>query len=506
MKRLALLLLLMASFAHAAEPTQKPKLIVTIVVDQCRFDYTTRFRSAYSGGLARLLTGGAVFTNARYGQVPTVTAVGHSIVLSGAMPSTSGIIANEWYDRDSGRQVTSVFDGTVRLVGGEGEGGASPRRLLVSTLGDEMKIASGGKARVIGISLKDRAAILPAGHMADAAYWFDAKGGHFVSSTFYLPELPAWVKDFNLQAAEPYKGAEWLGRKLPNDNRIHQVIATTPFANDMLEAFAERAIRAEKLGQGEPADLLTVSFSANDYVGHQFGPDSPEVRDMSLRTDRMLDKFFRFLDSEIGLQNVLVVFTGDHGVAPVPEVNAARRMPGGRIPMDAIQQAVQTALSAKYGEGKWIVGRAESSLYLNLDLIREKRLARAEVESAAKDAAFALPHIFRVYTFEQLEYGRLFEDAIARKVMNGFCVRRGADLYILLEPYWVFGKTSTTHGSPFGYDSHVPVILMGPGIRAGRFDEAVAVNDIAPTLATMLGIETPSGSAGRVLSEAFSGK
>jgi predicted AlkP superfamily pyrophosphatase or phosphodiesterase len=505
MKRLAfqLMLVLIAPLARAADPVQKPKLIVAIVVDQCRFDYTTRFAGAYSGGLARLLAGGAVFSNARYDHVPTVTAVGHSIILSGAMPSTSGIIANEWYDRESGRQVTSVFDGAVRLVGGEGETGASPRRLLVSTLGDEMKIASGGKARVIGISLKDRSAILLSGHMSDAAYWFESRSGHFVTSSFYLPELPGWVREFNEQATESYKGAEWLGHKLPGDNRLYQAILSSPFSNDMLEAFAERAIQVERLGKGEATDLLTISFSANDYVGHQFGPDAPEVKDTLQRTDRTLGRFLRFLDSEIGLKNVLVVFTGDHGVAPVPEVNAARMMPGGRIQLDAIQQTIQAALGAKYGEGKWIVGRTEGSLYLNLDLMREKKLARAEVETAAKEAAFAVPHTFRIYTYDQIESGRLSGDPIARKVVNSFFARRAADLYILLEPYWVFGKTGTSHGSAFGYDSHVPVILMGPGIRAGRFDEEIAVNDIAPTLATLLGVETPSGSVGRVLTEAF---
>ncbi len=503
MKRLALLILLTVPLVPAAAPAEKPRLILTIVIDQFRYDYTTRFRAEYKGGLETLLARGAVFTNARYRQFPTVTATGHSTVLTGATPSISGIAGNGWFDRDAGRQVTSVSDDTVRLVGGSAGAGASPRRLLVSTVGDELKISSAGQSRVFGISLKDRAAILPVGHSADGAYWFDGKTGHFVTSTYYRSDLPPWVIDFNAVTPSRYRGEEWLGHKLPADEKAFSALASTPSANELIESFAERAIEAERLGKGPATDLLAVSFSGNDYVGHEYGPDSPEVRDISLRTDALLGKLFSRVDALVGMQNVLVVLTADHGVAPTPEAEAARRMPGGRVSLGAIVEAVQKALTSKYGEGKWISGTGDESLYLNRPLILEKKLNRAEVTNAARDAVFALPHVFRVFTYDQLIEGSVTPDLVGRMMMDGFNARRGADLSIVLDPYWIFAGSGTTHGSPFGYDAHVPVIFMGAGIRAGRYDGSIAVNDIAPTLATMLGIETPSGSVGRVLKEMF---
>ena len=506
MKRL--LALLLAAVAAAAAPAPvKPKLVLAIAVDQFRYDYLNRFRSEYTAGFDRLLKKGAVFTNARYEQFPTVTAIGHSTMMTGATPSISGIVGNDWYDREAGKNVTSVSDDSVKILGGRGEAGASPRRMLVSTVGDEMKMAGQKQPKVIGISLKDRSAILPAGHMADGAYWFDNKTGGFVSSTYYFSDLPAWVKDFNAsKPADRYKGAQWLGKKFPAEpgEKLYASMPVSPFGNELIESFAERAIQAEQLGGHTVPDLLAVSFSSNDYVGHELGPDAPEVRDISIRTDRILGKFFDFVDAQVGMQNVLVVFTADHGVAPLPEVNAQRKMPGGRMPPGIVRDTVQKALTQKYGDGKWITSPSEHSLYLNQELIRDKKLDQAEVDRIAAQAALGIPHVFRVYTREQLMNGSTLEDQVGRRVMNGFYVRRGADVYIMLEPYWMFAARGTTHGTTFSYDAHVPVIFMGPGIRTGRFHQAIAVNDIAPTLATILNIEIPSGSVGRVLSEIFS--
>jgi predicted AlkP superfamily pyrophosphatase or phosphodiesterase len=441
-----------------------------------------------------------MFTNAYYEHFPTVTAVGHSVFMSGAMPSVSGIIGNDWYDRGTGKRVTSIGDDSVKILGGAGEGGASPNRLLVSTVGDELKAATGGKSRVIGISMKDRAAILPAGHAADAAYWFDSGTGKFVSSTFYLPDLPAWVKDFNLHSTEKYEGAEWVGGKLPSGAKLFPAIVSSPFGNDLLESFAERAIQAENLGKDDVPDLLTVSFSSNDYVGHDFGPDSAEVRATCLATDEVLGRLLRFLDSSVGLNNVLVVLAADHGVAPTPEANAARHSPAGRMP-PIIQSTVQAELAKKYGDGKWILSSSEHTLYLNLDLIREKKQARADVEETVRELVLALPHVFRVYTRTQLINGSIVSDRIGRRVANGFSQVRGGDVYLLLEPFWLYGTIGTTHGSAFNYDSHVPVIFMGPWVRPGIYDGNIAPNDIAPTLATILGIEIPNGADGRALTE-----
>jgi predicted AlkP superfamily pyrophosphatase or phosphodiesterase len=502
MKRILACALAAASFLAAAP--KKPKLVVAIVIDQFRYDYLTRFRSEYHSGLERLLTKGAVFTNARYIHFPTVTAVGHSTFLSGATPSLSGIIGNDWFDREEGKTVTSVSDSGTKLLGGSGStAGSSPHRMLVDTLGDEMKMADEGKSKVIGISLKDRAAILPAGHMANGAYWFDGKTGNFVSSTYYFADLPAWVKTFNSdRPADRYHGATWLTKVMPAVGApLYSAIDASPFANEMIERLAEAAIQAERLGQRDDAtDLLAVSFSANDYVGHAVGPDSPEVHDMGPQTDRVLEKLFHALDLKVGVDNWIVVLTADHGVAPIPEVNAQRKMPGGRLPLGIVSKTVEAALEKRYGQGNWIVSNAEHSIYLNRELIAQKGLNSADVDRTAADSARTIPHVFRVYTREQLING-VFPDEVSQRVMNGYFERRGSDVEVLLDPYWIFTQTGATHGTTFGYDTHVPVIFMGPGIRPGRYDKSIAVNDIAPTLATMLDVETPSGSAGRVLSE-----
>jgi len=497
-----LALVLMAGGLLSAAP-KKPKLVVAVVIDQFRYDYLTRYRADYHGGFDLLLTKGAVFTNARYQQFPTVTAVGHSIFLSGATPALSGIIANTWYDRDEQMEVTSVSDPETTLVGGSGAG-SSPRRMLVDTVGDELKMADNSQSRVIGISLKDRAAILPAGHMANAAYWFDNKSGNFVSSTYYFAEAPAWVKEANAaRPADRYAGQTWLGHRMPQPGALYNALEATPYGNDLVEGFAERALAGEQLGQRGVTDLLAVSFSSNDYVGHTYGPDSPEARAISVATDELLGKFFGALDRAVGLDNVLVVVTADHGVAPVPELNQARHMPGGRMPEGIIAKTVQEALSAKYGKFDWITAVEESEVYLNRELVAARKLDLAEVERTAAQALRGVPHIFRVYTGVQLASGQALEESVGRLMMNGYYPHRGADLEVLPEPYWMFSRTGTTHGVTFGYDTHVPVIFLGSGIRAGEYDNNITHYDIAPTLATILRVETPSGSIGRVLVEMF---
>jgi predicted AlkP superfamily pyrophosphatase or phosphodiesterase len=497
----------------AAEP-KKPKLVLAIAIDQFRYDYLTRFRADYSGGLDRLLRRGAVFTNARYRHYPTVTAIGHSVFMSGATPSLSGIVGNEWFDRETGKQVTSVSDPSTALLGGKAAAGSSPRRLLVSTLGDELKMASRGKSRVIGISLKDRAAILPSGHISDGAYWFDGETGNFVSSTFYFPNLPQWVKDFNrARFPDRYLNAEWkplvaspdyppFSKKMAGapGSAFYNSLEASPYSNELLEAFAERAIEAERIGRHGAADLLTISFSANDYVGHLVGPDAPEVRDMAIRVDRVIGKLLEFVDQQVGLENTLVVLTGDHGVAPLPEVLTEEKMPGGRASGKAVFDAIETALAGRFGDGNWVLAGSPGP-YLNHQLVQDKKLNEAEVERVAAEAVARLPHVFRVYTREDLLHGRVIDDAITRDVVNGFYPARASDLFVILDPYWIEAAHGATHGSPFMYDTHVPVIFTGPNVKAGRYDLTIAPDDIAPTLATMLDVETPSGATGRVLAE-----
>jgi hypothetical protein len=499
----ALLFLELSAPVFAAQG--KPKLVVAIVLDQFRYDYLLRFEKEYNAGLHRLLTKGAVFANARYEHFPTFTSVGHAAFLTGAFPSQNGIVGNSWYDRDSRKIVGSASDGLVQLVGGIGTAGSSPRNLLVSTLGDEMKIAN-PQAKVYGISIKDYAAILATGHMSDGVFWFETGSGNFISSSYYCADLPAWVKNFNAKRpADRYKGREWLGTKLPSsaDSKLYAAIEYSPFGNEMIEELAEQAIESEQLGRDSISDLLVLSFSSNDYVGHQYGPDSPQVREICIQTDKMLEKLFQFIDSKIGISNVTIVLTADHGVAPTPEVNVKRKMPGGRMTFSTISNSVQQALTSKFGEGKWVEGAPEEAIYLNWDLIKSLKLTREEVVREAANVVRGMPNIFRVYTREQLIGGGSMEDQVGRRVMHGYFPRRGADLYVLLDPYYIFGTTTTTHGAAFGYDTHVPLIFMGPGIRAGNYYAGVAINDVAPTLSAILGVETPSGSEGRILSEIF---
>ena len=309
--------------AHSAPPAApQTKLVVAIIVDQFRYDYMTRFDSAYQDGLRKLHDHGAFFTDAHEAHFPTVTAVGHAAFLTGSIPAVDGIVGNDWYDRETRKTVTSVSDDATKLVGGSGGAGSSPRRLVASTLGDEIKAIGAADTEVIGISLKDRAAILPAGHAANAAYWFDHESGQFVTSTYYMKDLPAWVQAFNKSdAANKYASAKWATFKtLPAvlGKPYYEAMIATPYGNDMLEAFTEAALKEEHLGRHPGTDVLTVSFSSNDLLGHQTGPDAPEVRDMCLQTDRVLGRLLRAVEEAAGAGNYVVVFTSDHGVAPKP--------------------------------------------------------------------------------------------------------------------------------------------------------------------------------------------
>jgi hypothetical protein len=499
--------------AQAAPPApQNTKLVVAIIIDQFRYDYMTRFDASYQDGLRRLHDGGAFFTDAHQAHYPTVTAVGHGAFLTGSIPAINGIIGNEWFDRGAGKMVTSVSDDSTKLVGGNGGTGSSPRRLVGSTLGDEIKIAGPADTTVIGISLKDRAAILPSGHTANAAYWFEHESGQFVSSTYYMTDLPAWVRAFNKSdVANRYTAAKWMPfgagpgaqpfRMLPAvlGKPYYEAMIGTPYGNEMLEEFAEQALKEEHLGRHSGTDVLTVSFSSNDVLGHQVGPDAPEVRDMCIQTDRVLGQLLRAIEAEAGAGNYVVVLTSDHGVAPKPEELIKRGMPAGRFSSDEVHRTIETALSEKYGPAKWVLGNADLSPYFDHELLRAKHIQLADAEETAAEAARKLPYVFRVYTGTRLEHEDLTGDPIGNLVQRGFYRERAGDLFIIQKPYWIASKDGTTHGTPFSYDTHVPVMFYGRAIRAGRYDENIRVADIAPTLAALLGVNEPSGSVGRVL-------
>ncbi|RZU40127.1 alkaline phosphatase family protein [Edaphobacter modestus] len=496
----------------------RPKLIVAIAVDQFRFDYTTRFRARYQAGLLKMLSEGAVYVDAHQDHYPTVTATGHATYLSGSVPATSGIIGNEWYDRKSGKVITSVEDAETKLLGVDGEKeGSSPHNLIVSTVGDELKIADRNTSKVIGISMKDRAAILPAGRMADAAYWIDNTSGAAVSSTWYQQQLPDWIKQFNSEKlALKSLGASWyaLGTgSSPSDKPLMKLPSTvgkayfsqweeTPFANDMLEELAERVMSNEKLGKHDQTDILTISFSANDHLGHAVGPDAPEVEDMSVRTDRTIGKLLDAVVKQAGgRENVLVILTADHGVAPVPEVNQQRKMPGGRPDKAAYINTVESALEKKFGEGKWVIATQESGFYLDDELIESKKLKHSAVEDEVAATVMKLPYVARSYTRTQLMKHEGAHSQIDEYIARAFYPQRGPDVLVVLKPYYLFGKEGTSHGSPYDYDSHVPLLFWGGGVAPGVYSETVGISDVAPTLAAILRIQAPSGTVGHILPE-----
>jgi hypothetical protein len=504
-----------------AQPAAGPdlRLVLLIVVDQFRYDYMTRFGAEYTGGLKRLLTDGAVFTNANLEHYPTVTAVGHATMLTGATPAISGIIGNDWFDREAGATVTSVSDATVTSVGAA-TGAASPRRLLVSTIGDELKMASRlpkgapDAPRVFGVSLKDRGAILTAGRAADGAYWWDTESGSFVTSTYYTREAPEWVRAFNARKpADAHAGTAWSAlaapslvlRKFPSErgSSLYDAVYGSPAGNDLVMDFAGELLVRERLGQRNQTDLLSISFSSNDSVGHTHGPDSPHVRDISVKTDRVIGRLLDRVDKLVGLQRTLVAFTTDHGVAPLPESLQAHGAGGGRMTTRELFDPVQERLAAQFGAGKWVLATAGSSPYLSYELMKERKLDPAEVRRVSAEAAAAVPHVTRVYTRDQLLTGDVPNDRISSRVLRGFNAQRSGDLEIILEPFWLRQATGTSHGTPYNYDAHIPLILMGRQVVPGQYSQHAALNDLAPTLATLLGIGIPSGSEGRVLTEAL---
>lgn len=505
------LALFSASVALRAQPAEDPKLVLFIAVDQFRYDYLPRFSDEYTGGIKTLLEHGANFSDAHLEHYPSVTAVGHSTMLSGATPGLSGIIGNNWYDRASREDVTSVSDKDSALLGvSEAASGSTPHRLLVSTVGDELKRSGSPDSKVFGISMKDRGAILPAGHMADGAFWYHSDSGAFVSSDFYYDTLPRWATTFNTEGhAGDYVGKTWLkaapgmtARVMPSEagEELNQAVYSTPYGNDILELFAEQLISAERLGQRGVTDLLAVSFSANDSIGHAYGPDSREAHAVSLSVDLAIGRLFDALDESVGMANVLVVLTADHSVSPLPEVLKEQRLPGGRVQGDFFARA-NAALTSEYGRGDWIEGTAGTAPYFNYTLMDRKRIDHAEAENIVATAMRKHPQVARVYTRQQILDGRSPVDTIDSRVLRSFHARRSGDLEIVLDPFWIRSGSGTTHGSPYNYDTHIPLIFMGPGIQAGRYHKKAALNDAAPTISALLDIEMPSGSVGRILDE-----
>jgi len=547
----------------AAQRFKRPRLVLLIAVDQFRYDYLERFGDLFGpNGFKRLLRDGASWTQSNYDHMPTYTAPGHSTMMTGAYPAETGIIANEWPDRTTGKNVSSVSDATVTSLGGApNEPAASPRRLTSSTVGDELRLATNDRSKVIGISIKDRAAILPAGRHANAAYWFSENNGNMVSSTYYFSELPNWVVAFNnTHPADKFFGKKWE-RLLPESEYLkragadappwenignvsgdtntfphtitggatsagrafYNALDYTPFSNDFLVSFTEQAIINEQLGQDDDTDVLTVSFSANDYVGHRYGPYSQEVMDVTLRIDQQIGQLLDFVNAKVGLANSIVIMTADHGVAPIPEHAAALGLGGARISGPDVMRAIRSAISARYNPqnktpdptanyifkyeyaGSLRDAFTNGNIYFNYEALKRDGINLDDIIETAGRAALIVPGIARFFTRSQLQHGATsITDPIERRALHGFYPSRSGDLVLIPEPYKYLAETITaTHGSPYSYDTNVPTVIMGTGVTPGRYYEAASPADIAPTLCALLAITQPSAATGRVLIEAF---
>jgi predicted AlkP superfamily pyrophosphatase or phosphodiesterase len=538
--------LLIASSAFAADT---PRLVVVLAVDQMRGDYLARFGPYFGDGGFKLLTArGANFTECYFQHAMTVTGPGHATILSGVNPDVHGVISNEWVDRTTLLKGNCVEDRTVSLVGlaprvgryrnptEAAKAGRSPRNFLGTTIGDALKARYGAAARVYGVSDKDRASILLAGPKADCAYWTEE--GAFITSTYYRTALPAWVTEFNtahnatqsfgrvwdrLLPAEVYDRVQGpddapgedtpagLPRTFPKritgsgnqpSGDFFSAYDRSPFSNEQVTAFAQRLLLEEKLGQDDVPDLLAIGFSQTDAIGHTAGPDSHEVMDSYLQLDRTLAAFLQFLDQHVGLDRCFIVLTADHAVSPLPERVLAEHGAGSaaRVTLDGLNRVVTRALDAAFGplpdNGVWFL--RDSGFLVNEAALRAKGLTSAPVQTEIKRCLEQRSEIGPVYTREEL-LGPQPLDAVGEMIRRSYHAERSADVVFFLKPYHTTNKVGISHGSPYDYDTHVALVLCGPGVRPGEHTERVHVEDIAPTLASLLGLHLPPEAKGRKL-------
>lgn len=537
--------------AGATAPVPPPvRLAVVITVDQLRADYLVRFRPYFgAGGFRRLLDGGLDFRNCHYRHAATQTAPGHATILSGALPSAHGIVSNEWLDRGLWEQINNVEDRAAPLVGfapGDAsaallapKAGRSPRNFLATTVGDQLKLRYGARSKVFAASNKDRSAILMGGKLADGAYWDE--NGTMVTSTYYREAAPTWIAAFNaerrahavfgktwdrLLPAEVYDAVQGpddapgelvgsgLTRTFPKkidggrpavSPAFFSAFDNSPFAAEFLGEFAQRAVREEKLGRSAGTDLLCVSFSQLDAIGHSYGPDSHEVMDSMLRLDRVLAALFDTIDREVGLAHCVIALTADHGAAPMPErVRALRpEIPAGRLKLGEFDAAVRTALDAAFGPQtapEYWVSRDNNGYHFRPTALAAKKLRAEDAAAAVKTALLALPSVAAVFTRAEIMAASPEGDSLIAQVRRGYFPARDRDVVFITKPYY-FSKpdAGTTHGTPWDYDTHVPQVWVGAGVPRGVRTERVGVDDLAPTLAGLLGVSAPPEAAGRAL-------
>ncbi len=517
------------------ESVSKPKLVVGIVVDQMRYDYLTRFESKFGeGGFKRMMREGFNCKNNHFNYVPTYTGPGHASVYTGTTPKYHGIISNNWYDKEVKESVYCAQDNSVESVGTtDSAGKMSPNRMLTTSFADENRLFTQMRGKSIGVAIKDRGAILPAGHTANAAYWFHGKDeGVWITSSFYRDDLPQWVKDFNTsdaaesyfkvwdtyQPIETYKesGSDlnkyergFTGKEtatfpydlaaLKSENGGFDILKTTAYGNSLTVDFAIAALNGESLGIDDETDVLAVSFSSTDYVGHNFGVNSKEVEDTYIRLDKDLERFFNVLDETVGQGNYTVFLTADHGAVDVPAYLQSVKIPAGYLDYNDRKERFTKFLESNYGTKDIVENVSNNQIFFNKAKLKELNLNIHEVEQALVDEQISYPNIAKVYTATAMNSNN-FTTGIEALLQNGFNQKRSGDVIVVDDiAHIAYSRTGSTHGSGLNYDTHVPLLFFGAGINKGETFEKTVIPDIAPTISALLGISFPNGATGQPL-------
>jgi predicted AlkP superfamily pyrophosphatase or phosphodiesterase len=523
-------------FSQNKKPSkiERPRLVVGIVIDQMRWDYLYRFHHRYQkdGGFRRMMERGFSFENTVIPYAPTVTGCGHATIYTGTVPAIHGITGNAWWDIQKNKQVNCVEDKSVKTVGGISSAGEmSPRNMLTTSISDELKLTTNFRSKVIGIALKDRGSILPAGHSADAAYWYESKSGRFISSGFYMDSLPVWVNNFNkAKWVDEYyqKGWELIDRPdayvqstgdqqwyeaqpfgkdqslFPYDlkrfiGKDYDAILKTPYGNTLTFSFAKQAVEAEQLGKDSIPDFLAISFSSPDYIGHAFGPNSMEIEDTYVRLDKELGEFFDYLDQKIGKEKYLCFLSADHGVAHVPGFLSENKIPAGLVDDRRIMDTLNFMLDQQYHCGNIILHTNNYQIGLNHSKIDSLDLDEGKIIEKIINYVKGVDGIERVF-----ELSELMEEPLPAKlresIANGYHPQRSGDIQMIFRSGWIDGgNTGTTHGLWNPYDSHIPLLWYGWNIPQGSTTEEVYMTDIAATVAALLKIQIPSGCIGKSL-------
>ena len=505
-------------YAFSSAYNAHPKLILIIVIDQFRADYLDRFRDQFGqGGFQLLFDRGAKFADCNYSYADTRTAPGHATLATGAYPNSHGILDNQWWDSRKKAMVSSVQDAGIKLVGiTSKDPGASPHNLLADTLADELKLATHGSAHVFAVALKDRAAILSAGFSSDGAYWIDGETGTWITSTYYRSSLPKWAQDFNNAGhAKSYLNREWRGPdgKLlrstkpgsANASTFYELVGSTPFGNDYELQFARELVTSEKLGTGAATDLLIVSLSANDILGHYAGPDSPEVQAMAVATDRQLAAFFDFLDRRIGLANIWIALSADHGVSPLTSAAAKLHIPAAGFSADNMRAQMNQALSARFSQrrsAQYVAAFDYPFAWLDDNEFAAIKTTEEDAERSVGEALKALG-LRGYYTRTQLQRGDVPRTEMGLKYEHSYSPLGGWYVIGVPAPFTVGVTNGADHGSPYTYDTHVPLIFYGSAFQPGTYRTHAEPVDLAVTLASLLGINAPTHAIGRVLTEAL---